>query len=56
MKVATKARKETQITEKTNRKLTKCVLGAAGDTTGTRFRGCSSIHHFQIPMKQHFYK
>lgn len=34
MKVATKARKETQITEKTNRKLTKCVLGAAGDTTG----------------------
>lgn len=47
VKVATKARKETQIIEKTNRKLTKCVLGAAGDSTGTRFTGLSSIQHLQ---------
>lgn len=46
--------KKLQTREKTNRKLTKCVLGAAGDTTGTRFTGLSSIQHLQTPMKQHF--
>lgn len=32
---------ETQTREKTNRKLTKCALGAAGDNTSTKFTGPS---------------
>ena len=39
VKVATRARKETQSREKTKRKLTKHALGAAGDASGTRFTG-----------------
>lgn len=46
--------KEKKFKPEKKTELAKCALGAAGDTTGTKFTGPSLIQYLQTPMKQQF--